>query len=52
MLDAEFPLDRFVAQSPETPAMQDDRPVNEYFLLRLLQRGSQDSQTTAAEITH
>src|ERR1700756_2500851 len=51
-LDGEFPLDRFVAQSPETPAMQDDRPVNEYFLLRLLQRGSQDSQTTAAEITH
>jgi hypothetical protein len=25
--------------SPQTPAMQDDRPVNEYFMLRLLKRG-------------
>jgi spermidine synthase len=49
MLDVEFPLDRFVTQSP---ARQDDRPVNECFLLRLLKRGSQDSQTTAAEIAH
>ena len=39
-LQREFPLDRFVAESPETPAMQDDRPVNEYFLLRLLSRTS------------
>ena len=37
-LQREFPLDRFVAESPETPTMQDDRPVNEYFLLRLLSR--------------
>jgi hypothetical protein len=34
------------------PAMPDDRPVNEYFLPRLLKRGSQGSETTAAEITH
>ena len=47
-LEGELPLDRLVAGSPETPAMQDDRPVNEYFLLRLLKRGSQGSQTTAA----
>jgi spermidine synthase len=39
-LQREFPLDRFIAESPETPAMQDDRPVNEYFLLRLLSRTS------------
>lgn len=39
-LQGEFPLDRFVAESPETPTMQDDRPVNEYFLLRLLSRKS------------
>ena len=40
MLDSEFPLERLVAASPQTPAMQDDRPVNEYFLLRLLKKGS------------
>jgi len=28
-----------IAASPQTPAMQDDRPVNEYFLLRSLRRG-------------
>jgi spermidine synthase len=38
MLQREFPVDRFVSESPDTPAMQDDRPINEYFLLRLLQR--------------
>jgi spermidine synthase len=38
MLDSEFPLDRLLAASPRTLAMQDDRPVNEYFLLRLLRR--------------
>lgn len=28
-----------IAGSPQTPAMQDDRPVNEYFMLRALRRG-------------
>jgi spermidine synthase len=28
-----------IAQSPRTPPMQDDRPVNEYYLLRSLERG-------------
>jgi spermidine synthase len=39
ILDTEFPLGRLLAASPRTVAMQDDRPVNEYFLLRLLKRG-------------
>ena len=39
MLTPEFPLDRLLAASPRTLAMQDDRPVNEYFLLRLLRKG-------------
>lgn len=39
MLDNEIPIERLLAASPQTPAMQDDRPVNEYFLLRLLRRG-------------
>jgi hypothetical protein len=38
MLQREFPVDRFVTESPDTPAMQDDRPINEYFLLRPLKR--------------
>ena len=27
-------LDALIARSPDTPALQDDRPVNEYYLLR------------------
>jgi len=46
-LQGEFPLDRFVAESPETPTMQDDRPVNEYFLLRLLSRKSATTVASA-----
>jgi predicted membrane-bound spermidine synthase len=39
VLDSELPLDVLVAQAPQTPAMQDDLPINEYFLLRVLRRG-------------
>jgi spermidine synthase len=39
MLDNEIPKERMLEASPQTPAMQDDRPVNEYFMLRLLKRG-------------
>jgi predicted membrane-bound spermidine synthase len=39
MLDSEFPVGRLLAASPQTLAMRDDRPVNEYFLLRLLRKG-------------
>ncbi|MGB9233566.1 MAG: fused MFS/spermidine synthase [Terriglobales bacterium] len=38
MLNSEFPLDRLLAASPQTVAMQDDRPVNEYFILRQLRK--------------
>ncbi len=34
LLHRETPLDRLIAGDPQAPAMQDDRPVNEYFLLR------------------
>jgi hypothetical protein len=30
-----------IARSPTTPALQDDRPINEYFLLRLLSRSDE-----------
>jgi hypothetical protein len=29
-----YTLDNLIALSPDTPALQDDRPVNEYYFLR------------------
>jgi len=34
LLSNEMTLDQLIALSPSTPALQDDRPINEYFLLR------------------
>jgi len=34
LLAHELPLEPMIALSPTTPALQDDRPINEYFLLR------------------
>lgn len=34
VLSKQIALDRFIEASPETPALTDDRPINEYFLLR------------------
>lgn len=34
VLDTEFPIDQMIAEAPDAPALQDDRPVNEYFALR------------------
>jgi len=36
----EMPVDQFIALSPTTPALSDDRPINEYYLLRSSLRGS------------
>jgi predicted membrane-bound spermidine synthase len=33
-LSTEIPVEDIIADSPDTPAMMDDRPVNEYFFLR------------------
>jgi hypothetical protein len=30
----EASIDQFIAQDPRAPAMQDNRPVNEYYVLR------------------
>jgi spermidine synthase len=35
VLQHEFSLDELIQQSPETPALRDDRPANEYYALRL-----------------
>ena len=34
VLSHQMTLDQLIALSPGTPALQDDRPINEYFLLR------------------
>jgi spermidine synthase len=34
MLSAEMTAEQLIAVAPATPALQDDRPINEYFLLR------------------
>jgi spermidine synthase len=34
LLNLELPIDQLVAASPATPALSDDRPINEYYLLR------------------
>jgi hypothetical protein len=34
MLTDKMTLDQVIESSPATPALQDDRPINEYFLLR------------------
>jgi len=36
ILQKEGSLDRMLAGDPEAPALQDDRPINEYFILRQL----------------
>jgi hypothetical protein len=36
LLKRETSVDRLIAGDPVAPAMQDDRPVNEYFILREL----------------
>lgn len=34
VLQAEIPLEQLIQQDPDAPAMDDDRPVNEYYYLR------------------
>jgi len=34
LLKNEVPVERIITQAPDVPALQDDRPVNEYYLLR------------------
>ena len=34
LLDGELPVERLIAVSPNTPALTDDRPINEYYALR------------------
>jgi hypothetical protein len=39
LLRGELTLDSLIAASPDTPALTDDRPINEYYLVRKLRYG-------------
>ena len=34
VLDSELPISEIIAQAPDAPAMEDNRPINEYYFLR------------------
>jgi spermidine synthase len=36
VLNTEFPIDQMIAEAPDAPPLEDDRPVNEYYVLRSL----------------
>ncbi len=38
LLSSEIPIEMMIRQSPTTPALSDDRPINEYYILRLVKR--------------
>jgi spermidine synthase len=39
LLQSEVPIEAVILQSPTTPALSDDRPINEYYVLRRRWRG-------------
>lgn len=39
VLNSEVPIDQKIAEAPNAPALQDDRPVNEYYVLRQMLPG-------------
>ena len=42
LLRNEFPLSQLISESPEAPPLQDDRPMNEYYLLRSIRHQRQE----------
>jgi hypothetical protein len=34
VLNSEFAIDRLIRMAPQAPPMRDDRPMNEYYVLR------------------
>jgi spermidine synthase len=53
LLRNEFPLSAMIAGSPNAPPLQDDRPMNEYFALRILRhtrRGAPDIPASGHQI--
>ena len=40
ILENEIPIADLIARAPSTPALRDDRPINEYYVLRRWRRGT------------
>ena len=38
LLQSEVPIEAMIQESPTTPALSDDRPINEYYIMRRLAR--------------
>ncbi len=51
LLSTEMTPEDLISESPTTPAMQDDRPINEYFLLRYLRRRELHSNLERLSLT-
>lgn len=45
VVSRQIPLDSLIALAPNTPALTDDRPINEYFLLRAIAAADHRSTT-------
>jgi hypothetical protein len=46
LLQGELAVDRLIAASPDTPALTDDRPINEYYALRQWRQAGNPSAST------
>jgi hypothetical protein len=52
VLQKERPIAQIVSSDTNTPAMQDDRPINEYVILRTLKRNKFQVASLAAWYEH
>jgi hypothetical protein len=52
VLERERPIDELIAGDVDTPAMQDDHPVNEYVILRTLRRNKFQVEALSAWYQH
>jgi predicted membrane-bound spermidine synthase len=49
LLGNEMPIDQLISASPATPALSDDRPINEYYVLRRKLYGSTPSAAVSSK---
>ncbi len=50
VLNTEFPIDQMMAEAPNASALQDGRPVNEYYALRRMPHGLASANQSGAPI--
>lgn len=52
VLDQEIPIDKVIGNDPDAPVLQDDRPVNEFFLVRRVSEPGYLSQIPQLLLRH